>query len=117
MKRFKKNINQWAVEHFLNLVTFNIYLVIAFLLRSAGYFHPYFDITVNLIVVSALVLSIFMLGARSKVMFLVTLIFWIFAGLIRIFKIEVWAERTTIYAYEAMVLGILILVWERITKN
>src|SRR5581483_7337411 len=95
------------------LILFNIIVVFLFLLRSAGYFQPFFPISVNFIVIVALLLSIFLLGARSRIIFIVVILFWIFAGALRVLKIDVWAERTGIYAYESLVIGCLVFIFER----
>lgn len=108
----EEKIKKWVLENNYRLILFNIILVFFFLLRSAGYFQPYFPITVNFIVISGLVLSYFLLGANSKVVFLVTLIFWLFAGLLLIFRINVWAERTGIYAFESLFFGVLLFLLE-----
>jgi|SRR3989344_4025150 len=101
----------WATQHFFNIFVFHGIVIIMFLLRSAGYFHPFLPISINLIVLTSLVLSIFILGARSRAMFLIALAFWLFAGFIRVVQIEVWAERTAIYAFESLVLGVILLLW------
>ena len=117
MNKINVKLNKWTISHYSHIAAFNSFLIIMFLLRSAGYFHPFFDITVNLIVVSALILSTFLLGVRSKIMFGIALFFWLFAGVIRLFQIDVWAERTALYTYEALVLGVLLLFWEIVTKR
>ena len=101
----------WVTEHYFNLIVFHGLVLLMFLLRSAGYFHPFLPISINLIVLTSLILSVFILGARSRAMFLVALTFWLFAGFIRVLQIEVWAERTAIYAYESLVLGVILLLW------
>lgn len=95
-------------------VIFNIALMFVFLLRSAGYFSPYLPISVNMIVVFALILSVVLLKANYKTMFITAMVFWIFAGLLGILKINVWAERTAIYVFESLVLGVILLTWETI---
>jgi len=104
MIKIPKRIDKW--------VLFNIALMSAFLLRSAGYFSPYLLISVNMIVVFALMLSIFLLKASYKTMFITALFFWVFAGLLGTLKINVWAERTTVYVFESLVLGVILLTWE-----
>ena len=104
MIKIPKRIDKW--------VLFNIALMSAFLLRSAGYFSPYLLISVNMIVVFALMLSIFLLKASYKTMFITALFLWVFAGLLGTLKINVWAERTTVYVFESLVLGVILLTWE-----
>ncbi len=107
-------LKKWVLEYNYRLIVFNIIIVFLFLLRSAGYFQPYFPISVNFIVIFGLVLSYFLLGANSKIVFLVTLIFWIFAGILEILGINVWAERTGIYAFESLVFGVLLLLRDNV---
>lgn len=115
LKPLTKKLNRWVVSHYFNLAVFNMFLILMFLLRSAGYFHPFLVISVNLIIMASLVASIFLFGARSKAMFSIVILFWLFVGFLRIIEIEVWAERTSIYAYQALVLGVLLLLGESIS--
>ncbi len=116
-EKFRVRINKWAMNNYLNIGIFNVFVIIMFLLYSAGYFHPFFPITINFIVFSSLVVSIFLFKANSRSLFLVSLVFWIFAGVIRLLGVGVWAERTAIYSYQALVLGSLLLVYESLKKN
>jgi len=112
---FKKGeINNWITKNYLNVAIFNIVLVFLFLLRSAGYFDPYLLLSVNLIVLTGLILSIFLLGARSRAMFTVAILFWIFATFLKIVKVDVWAERTAIYVYQSFVIGVVLIVFENV---
>ncbi|HWA52003.1 MAG TPA: hypothetical protein VG895_03055 [Patescibacteria group bacterium] len=118
MKRLKDRISiifkEWINKNNYRLAVFNILIVSLFLLRSAGYFQPYFPISVNFIVVVGLILSTFLLGVKSVTTFLITLFFWIFAALLQILRIDVWAERTGIYAYESLVFGVLLFIFESV---
>ncbi len=113
---FLKNIinkaNTWTVLHQFQLTIFNIILILLFVLRSAGYFHPFFPITVNFITFFSIVLSVFLLGARSRALFVITLVFWLFTAIMRFFEINVWAERTAVYAFQSFFIGLLILIYE-----
>ncbi len=111
-QKISKEINNWALKNFLKIVVFNFVIIGLFLLRSAGYFDPYFYISVNFIVVVALVLSIILLSAKSKVLFIISLLFWIFSGLLKLLNLDVWAERTAIYCIEALVIGIILLYYD-----
>lgn len=104
----------WTTRHQFQLATFNIILVILLLLRSAGYFDPFFTLTINSIFFTALVLSIFILGTRSTAAFVIALLFWVWTALLRIFKIEVWADRTALYTYESLLVGLILLLFERL---
>lgn len=110
-------LHMWANNHHLNLIVFNLLIVSLFLLRSAGYFYPFYVLSVNFIVIFALVVSIWLLKANSRSMFVVTLFFWIFAGFLKIIRIDVWAERTAIYAYESLTLGVTLLLVEVLNKR
>ncbi len=112
----EKSFKRWIVDHNYHLIIFELFIVFLFLLRSAGYFSPYFPITVNFIVIVALVLAVVLLGARSKAIFFVTLVFWIFAGFLKLVEIDVWAERTGVYAYESLVFGVVLFFIENIYK-
>lgn len=112
MKNTYKSIDKWVSSHHLNLVIYNLLITLIFLLRSAGYFSPYLPISVNTIIVFALVISIYLLKANYKTMFITAIFFWVFAGLLGILKINVWAERTAIYVFESLVLGVILLTWE-----
>lgn len=108
----EEKIKKWVVDNNFRLIIFNIIIVFLFLLRSAGYFQPYFPISVNFIVIFALVLSFFLLGTRSRTVFVITLVFWIFAAMLQLLQINVWSERTGIYAFESMVFGVLLFLYE-----
>lgn len=112
--KLREDFSDWVKFHYFNLALFNVILIMLFLLRSAGYFSPFFPISVNFIVFSALIFAIALLKARSKAMFFVGIALWIFAAIIRIVKIEVWAERTAVYAFEAIFLGVVLLIFETV---
>lgn len=109
---WRERLQNWGELHYLQLALFNVVLVALLLLRSAGYFEPYFGITINSIFLIALILSIFLLGTRSKGAFAVALAFWLFAAILKLVKIDVWAERNAIYSFQALVVGVALLVWE-----
>lgn len=114
----KKIVREWLVVHQLQITLFNGFLMLLILLRSAGYFEPFIPISINLIFISALVLSIFLLGINSKGAVAIALIFWMLAGFFRVFlKIDVWAERTALYAFEALVIGVFLLIIETISSK
>lgn len=110
-----EKVQNWVEFHYLQLALFNVVLVILLLLRSAGYFEPYFGITINSIFLMALVLSIFLLGTRSKAAFAVALVFWLLAAILKLAKIDVWAERNAIYSFQALTIGVLLFIVESIT--
>lgn len=114
-KRLDNNsdLQDWILRHYLQLAIFNGILVLLVLLRSAGYFEPYLPITINLIYIVSLILSIFLLGMKSKGAYILALGFWFSAAILRIINIEVWAERAAVYSYEALVLGFLLMLFPR----
>lgn len=116
-KKIQSDLQQWSNSHIFRMLIFNTVLVFLVLMRSAGYFLPFFGISVNFIVMSMLILSIFLLGAKSKSMFLIAFLFWLFAGLMKVLKIDIWAERTAIYTFEALVVGLILIFFENFKKD
>ncbi|MDO8503207.1 MAG: hypothetical protein Q7S60_00805 [bacterium] len=108
----KGKIKSWVELHYFQLAVFNIVLMVLLLLRSAGYFEPYFGITINSIFLIALILSVFLLGTQSRGAFAVALAFWLFAAVLKLVRIDTWAERTAIYSFQALVIGVVLLIWE-----
>lgn len=113
MKTFNLKIKRWVKDHYLNLAIFNIFLIFLVLLHSARYFDPFWLISINVIVLLAVIASIFLLGAKSKVLFLIALVFWIFASLLKLIKIDPWAERTTVYVFEILFIATIVFLLER----
>lgn len=114
IEKFIPQLNGWVTAHYLNLALFNLILIILVILRSAGYFDPYFPITIQAIVLIILILLVFLLGVNSKFLFVLTCVFWIFAASLKLVGIDVWAERTTVYVYEGLVIAVLLLIFENI---
>ena len=114
LANLQKKMAVWVSSHYLNLAIFNTLLVILMLLHSAKYFDPFWTISINVIVFISLINSVFLLGARSRSLFVVSLLFWIFAGIMRILGINVWAERITIYVFESFFIGVLLFLLENI---
>lgn len=108
----QKLVLDWVQHHYLKLAIFNALVMFMILLRSAGYFDPYLPISVNMIVLATLVLSVLLLDARSRSLFVVSLVFWLFALFLKLVKIDVWAERTSIYVYQAIFLATILLLGE-----
>ncbi len=102
----------WGQNHIFRLIAFNTILVLLVLLRSAGYFYPFFGISVNFIVFVLIVLSILILHSGSRSIFFLAFLFWVFAGILKILGLDVWAERTSIYTFEALVIGTILLIYE-----
>lgn len=114
LANLRKKTAVWVSSHYLNLAIFNTLLVILVLLHSAKYFDPFWVISINVIVFISLITSIILLGAGSRALLAVSLLFWIFAGGMRILGINVWAERVAIYVFQAFLLGVLLLFVENL---
>lgn len=114
IERLNLKIGTWSKERFFQISVFNLIIIILFLLRSAGYFNPYFVINVNFIVITSLILSIPLLGANSRVIFSTSLFFWLFAGILLALNLGVWAERTAVYTFESLVVAMVLLIIETI---
>lgn len=109
-QNYLEKLRVWVIPHYFQLALFNIIIMFFLLLRSAGYFEPFFLITINLVVFISLILAIIILGVGSEFLFGISIAFWMFASFIRVFGINVWAERTTIYVFQALFLGVLIIL-------
>lgn len=121
IKKFIEDLNNkssiWGHSHYVRLAVFNTLIVLLVLLRIGGYFHPFYVITVNSIVIVALIAAVLLLGARSKILFSIALFTWLFAAFLRIVKIEVWAERTVVYTFQSLVIGTILLIYETVRQK
>lgn len=117
IEKLLPDLKNWVRVHYFHLAVFNLVLIILVLLRSAGYFDPYFPITIHTIILITLLLLVFLLGVSSKLLFLLTFLLWIFAAFLKVAGIDVWAERTTVYAYEALVIAVILLFLEGFLKK
>lgn len=109
-----RDLRIWVKDNLLGLFVFNIVLSILVLLNAAQYFKPYFYLGINAIYFIALLISIPLLGVRSKAMFLFSILFLIFASFLKIVKIDVWADRVSIYFFQSFFIGLVLLL---ISKN
>ncbi|MFC1624883.1 hypothetical protein ACFL15_00745 [Patescibacteria group bacterium] len=107
---WKKAIDKWARNNLSGLFIFNLIVIIMVLLSNAGYFHPFFYLSINVITFISLVLSVFLLRARNNSMFAISIFFMIFAGFLSYFKINIWAERSAIYSFQSFLIGLIILM-------
>ncbi len=108
----------WVSTHYLQLAVFNALMLLLVLLRSAGYFEPIFLISINFIVFLGLILSVIFLGAKSSIIFATAVFFIILAIPFEVFgSLQVWAERTIIYAFEAIILGLAMLIIETLYRR
>ncbi len=113
-RRFQMFFSQWSIKYHEGLILFNLILMMLFLLHSVGYFYPFFPITINIIILVGLILSVFLIGARSKAIFTISLLFWVFTLIFKAFGIEVWADRSGIYVYESLFIGVIVLLLEKL---
>ncbi len=112
------SLQSWAQNKIFGLFVFNLLIMLLIVLRSAGYFEPFFLITINFIVFVSLVLAIFLLNIRSSMLFIIALVFWILTALLRVINIEVWAQRAAIYTFQSLIVGLVLFVIEVIrSKN
>lgn len=114
-KYYKKRLNTfktWALNRIFGLFIFNLTVIMLMLLHTAGYFAPFFPLTINVIVMVALILAVLLLGIGSNTLFFLGLFFWIFAAFLKLVGVEVWAERTAIYSYQSLILALALFIIE-----
>lgn len=112
---YQKNLEKlkgWIKTRYFQLALFNIFLMILVLLRSAGYFDPYFTITINAIVVLAILAAIALLRIRSSFTFFLACLFWVLTGFFRVFSVFPWAERTALYSFQAFIIAMVQFIFE-----
>lgn len=103
-------LNIWVKKHLLGLFVFNTILIILVLLNTAQYFKPFFYLGINAIFFISLLISIFLLGVKAKAMFLISLMFLLFGIFLKVVKIDIWADRASIYFYQSFMLGLMLLL-------
>lgn len=113
---FKERLNTWAKENLVGLFLFNLILLVLVLLRFAGYFTPYLLLNINTIYLISLVLAVVLLKANSRVLFAVALLFWCLAAFLKAAQVNVWAERTVEYFFQAVLVGVLLLFYRLIKR-
>jgi len=109
---YRKQLNSWVNKHLVGLFVFNLIILFLVLLSNAGYFQPFFYLSINLITFISLILSIFLLGSSSRSMFVISILFLFFAGFLRFFQINIWAERSGIYAFQSFLLGLFLFLYK-----
>lgn len=110
---FRSNLGvltRWANAHILGLFIFNTIAILLTLLNTAQYFKPYYYLGVNEIFFICMVMSIFLLGVRSRIMFLISILFLTFSMALKIVKVDVWSDRASIYFYQSFALGLVLLL-------
>jgi hypothetical protein len=93
---------------------FTLFVMLLVLLHSAGYFDPFLLLTINIIFFLSMLLAIPFLKLGSKIYFFVGILFSLLAMMFKFFSIDVWAERTGIYLFQALVVGAILLFKESI---
>ncbi len=109
-KHYSSDLNIWAKSNILGLFVFNIVLIVLVLLNTAQYFKPFFYLGINSIFFISLLLSIVLLKVRSKGMFLISIIFFIFGLFLKVSRVDIWADRASIYFYQSFFIGLMLLL-------
>ena len=108
----QKKLNKWAQNNLGGLFLYNLIILVLVLLNTAGYFHPYYPITINIISIVALLSAVVLLRARSRFMFTICVVFFVFASILLVLGIRVWADRTMIYVFQSLFIGVVLLFLE-----
>jgi hypothetical protein len=58
----------------------------------------------------SIILSILLLAADSRSLFILAIFFWLLATLLRLLGVDIWAERSSVYFYEALFVGVLLFI-------
>jgi hypothetical protein len=86
-------LTHWAKTHILGLFIFNTTVILLTLLNTAQYFKPFYYLGINEIFFISMIMSIFLLGARSRTMFLLSMLFLTFSMFLKVVKVDVWSDR------------------------
>lgn len=110
-KKFS-DLNKWARKSIGGLFLFNLVILLLVLLRFAGYFTPFLTININLIYLISLVLSVILLRVQTRAMFVLALVLWFFGMFLKVVHVDIWADRTIEYFFQAVVIGIFLFFYE-----
>jgi len=110
MEKIGKSVRVWVEKNLVGIFVFNLTVVVMVLLNTAQYFKPFFYLGINSIFFLSLILAIALLGARTKAMFVISIIFLLFAAFLKVVKIDVWADRASIYFYQSFLIGLVLLL-------
>jgi len=110
MEKIGKSVRVWVEKNLVGIFVFNLTVVVMVLLNTAQYFKPFFYLGINSIFFLSLILAIALLGARTKAMFVISIIFLLFAAFLKVVKIDVWADRASIYFYQSFFVGLVLLL-------
>ena len=110
MEKVGKSVKVWVEKKLVGIFIFNLIVVVMVLLNTAQYFKPFFYLGINSIFFLSLILAVALLGSRTKEMFLISIIFLLFAAFLKVVKIDIWADRASIYFYQAFLIGLVLLI-------
>jgi len=110
MEKTVKSVKLWAGRHLAGLFVFNVSILVMVLLSTAQYFKPFFYLGINSIFFFSLLFAVLFLGARTKAMLTIAIIFLALTAFLKVVKIDVWADRASIYFYQAFFIGLLLLL-------
>lgn len=105
---YRLRLDQWSRNNLLGIFLFNLVIIILVLLRSADYFRPFFPLSINLIFFIGFILLPILLKVSDRTLFFIASLFWIFSTLLKLFRIDTWAERSSIYCFQAFFVGLMI---------
>lgn len=105
-----RRITKWTQQKGYRLFIYQIILLLLVLMHSLGYFDPFFEITAHFIILTAIILSVFLLQMQSIQIYFVAFVFWIITCFFQLMSIEVWAERTSMYAFESLCIATVSLL-------
>lgn len=108
----KLKLRRWGSENFLGILSLNVLLMMLILLRSAGYFEPFLSLSINLIVLVVLLMSKILLKITSQHVIVIALAFIMLAAVLKLFVVDIWAERSMIYSFEALSFAIILMLFE-----
>lgn len=108
----KISLRRWSHENFLGILSLTVLLMTLVLLRSAGYFDPYLTLSINLIVIIMLITARVFLKINHQQILVISLLFMGMAVLLKIFVVNIWAERSMIYSFESLLFGVSLILYE-----
>ncbi|MDO8638504.1 MAG: hypothetical protein Q7R43_02935 [Candidatus Daviesbacteria bacterium] len=108
---------EWAQKRVAGLFVLNLILMLLVIMSVAGYFAPFFPLTINLIVLVGVVLSIFLIGMNRKTLYMFVLFFWLLAAILKTLNINIWAERSAVYAFEIFIVAFFLQIIENFIRE
>lgn len=117
LHRSNKKLTRWSTENLPGMLLFNLIIIILVLLHTAGYFLPYFFISINFIFFTGLILAPLILRVNFEALFLLAILFWLSSCILMSFNINAWAERSSIYSFQALFVAVVVLILHAFTFN